>query len=54
LKKAFPGQPTASLTGDGEFIGGEWMAYLQDAKIPFIRRLRENLHVTREGYETRL
>jgi hypothetical protein len=52
LKRAFPDLQTASLTGDREFIGGERMAYLQDAKIPFILRRRENQHAAREGYET--
>ena len=39
-------------TGDREFIGDAWMAYLRQRKIPFILRLRENQHVVREGYDT--
>jgi hypothetical protein len=30
--------------GDREFIGDAWMAYLHEAKTPFILRLRENQH----------
>jgi hypothetical protein len=41
-----------SLTGDREFIGQEWMAYLAAGKIPFTLRLRENQYVSREGYAT--
>jgi hypothetical protein len=42
----------AALTGDREFIGDDWMAYLKSQQIPFVLRLRENQHVVREGYET--
>ena len=41
----------ASLMSDREFIGDAWMAYLHEAKIPFILRLRENQYVVREGFE---
>jgi hypothetical protein len=52
LRKAFPGLKIASLMGDREFIGDAWMAYLKRNKIGFILRLRENQHVTRDGFET--
>jgi len=52
LQRAFPGLKIASLMGDREFIGERWMAYLKRNKIGFILRLRENQHVTREGYDT--
>jgi hypothetical protein len=52
LRAAFPDLKIASLMGDREFIGEAWMAYLERNKIPFILRLRENQHVTRDGYET--
>ena len=52
LRAVFPDLKIASLMGDREFIGDVWMAYLHEAKIPFILRLRENQHVVREGYET--
>lgn len=52
LRKAFPDLQTARITGDREFIGARWMAYLKARKIPFILRLKENQHVVRDGYET--
>ena len=52
LQKAFPDLKIASLMGDREFIGERWMSYLKRNKITFILRLRENQHVTREGYDT--
>lgn len=52
LQRAFPGLQIASLMGDREFIGERWMAYLKRNKIGFILRLRENQHVTRDGYDT--
>jgi hypothetical protein len=52
LFETFPGLQIGSLMGDREFIGDGWMAYLKRRNIPFILRLRENQHVTRDGYET--
>lgn len=51
LRATFPDLKIASLMGDREFIGDAWMAYLSARKIPFVLRLRENLHVVREGYD---
>lgn len=51
LFEIFPDLQIASLMGDREFIGDGWMAYLARRGIPFILRLRENQHVTRDGYE---
>jgi hypothetical protein len=53
LHKVFPKLGIASLMGDREFIGDEWMAYLQHRKIPYIMRLRANQHVVRYGHKTR-
>jgi Transposase DDE domain len=50
LRQSFPELKIAALTGDREFIGEAWMAYLARRKIPFILRLRENQQVRREGY----
>lgn len=50
LHEIFPDMKIASLTGDREFIGEEWMRYLAEKKIPFALRLRENQYVTRDGY----
>jgi hypothetical protein len=52
LRGAFPDLKIAMLTGDREFIGDDWMAWLARRKIPFVLRLRENQHVRREGYAT--
>jgi hypothetical protein len=52
LSQVFPDLKIAALTGDREFIGDDWMAYLKSQQIPFVLRLRENQHVVREGYET--
>jgi hypothetical protein len=50
LQEAFLDLKIAALTGDREFIGDDWMAYLKNQQIPFILRLRENQYVIREGY----
>jgi hypothetical protein len=52
LHQVFPNLRIATLTGDREFIGDDWMAYLKSQQIPFVLRLRENQYVVREGYET--
>jgi hypothetical protein len=52
LHQMFPDLKIAALTGDREFIGDDWMAYLKSQQIPFVLRLRENQYVVREGYET--
>jgi hypothetical protein len=52
LRQTFPELKIAALTGDREFIGDAWMAYLMAEKIPFVLRLRENQYVAREGYES--
>jgi hypothetical protein len=50
LRKGFPDLKIAALMGDREFVGEAWMAYLHEARIPFILRLRANQHVVRDGY----
>jgi hypothetical protein len=50
LQTAFPGQPIASLVGDREFIGADWMSWIQVRNIPFVQRLRANMHVHNEHY----
>ena len=47
LNKAFPDQPIASLSGDREFIGEGW---LESQGIPFVLRLKENMHVWNESH----
>jgi len=50
LNKAFPDQPIASLSGDREFIGERWMSWLLKQGIPFVLRLKENMHVWNENH----
>ncbi|NCD18225.1 MAG: IS4 family transposase, partial [Actinobacteria bacterium] len=50
LVKTFPDQKIACLTGDREFIGGEWMLWLHEQQIPFVLRLRENMHIRKESH----
>lgn len=52
LAAIFPQMKVSSLTGDREFIGDAWMRTLQERKIPFVLRLRENQLVQREGFAT--
>jgi hypothetical protein len=42
---AFPDQPVASFTGDREFIGNAWIAWLQAKQIPHFLRLREDMKI---------
>jgi hypothetical protein len=37
------------LTADREFIGDEWFHYLAKKQIPFVIRIKGNIHVTRPG-----
>ncbi len=50
LNKAFPDQSIASLSGDREFIGEKWMSWLESQSIPFVLRLKENIHVWNENH----
>ena len=36
--------------GDREFIGGAWMEWLTTTGISFVLRLREDMHVFKDGY----
>lgn len=40
-----------SLIGDREFIGDNWLKFLEDKKIPFYIRIRENLTIGRSEGE---
>lgn len=45
FKETFPDQPVASFTGDREFVGNVWIAWLQTNKIPHFLRLREDMKI---------
>jgi hypothetical protein len=49
FREAFPAQKIAALTGDREFVGARWIDWLNDRKIPFALRHRENMHAVRPG-----
>ena len=49
LPRAFPVSTIRILLADREFIGAEWLKFLNDNNIPFAIRLRENLRVTDRG-----
>jgi hypothetical protein len=42
----FPVGSIRVLLGDREFVGGEWLKFLNDSNIPFAIRLRSDLRVT--------
>jgi Transposase DDE domain len=44
----FPASTIRLLLADREFIGADWMKFLNDTNIPFAIRLREDLRVTTE------
>ena len=50
LNETFPDQPIISLSGDREFIGERWMSWLESQGIPFVLRLKENMHVWNENH----
>ena len=45
----FGADKIAGLTGDREFVGGKWMAFLAKRNIPFMLRIKENFNVTWDG-----
>lgn len=50
MRRIFPDQEILRLSGDREFIGGAWIGWLQDNDIPFVLRLRDNMHVWNEKH----
>ena len=50
LNRVFPDQPIASLSGDREFIGEKWMNWLFKQGVPFVLRLKSNMHVWNENH----
>ena len=44
----FPASSIRLLLADREFIGADWLKFLNDNNIPFVIRVRENLRVTTE------
>jgi hypothetical protein len=50
MVETFPDQRIASLGADREFIGERWMRWLHEQGIPFVLRLKENMHVWNEDH----
>jgi hypothetical protein len=45
LRDCFPGQKLSCVIGDREFVGERWMSWLHAANIPFVLRVKENMHI---------
>lgn len=48
VRDVFPDQPIASVAGDREFVGHEWLGWLGENRIPFAMRHKENMYAFRE------
>lgn len=46
--RVFGASSVEALLADREFIGDEWMAYLVENNVPFVIRLREDMHIDTE------
>ena len=45
FKEAFPDQHIKEIIGDREFVGDDWLDYLNDKSISYVLRLKENWSV---------
>lgn len=45
LLSVFPDQPIGCILGDREFIGPLWLGWMHDNGLPFVMRVRDNIHV---------
>lgn len=45
LMACFPDQSLSCVIGDREFVGERWMSWLYAANIPFVLRIKENMHI---------
>ena len=43
--RVFGASSIKALLADREFIGDEWLSYLVESNIPFVIRLREDMHM---------
>ena len=46
--RVFGASSIQALLADREFVGADWMQYLIENNIPFVIRLRENMHIETE------
>jgi len=53
--RVFGSSSIEALLADREFIGGEWLDFLSENNVPFVVRLRENMHIhTEDGRRLQL
>ena len=45
LLSVFPGQAVGCVLGDREFIGPLWLGWMHEHGLPFVMRVRDNIHV---------
>lgn len=45
LLSVFPGQSIGCILGDREFIGPQWLGWMYEKNLPFVMRVRDNIHV---------
>lgn len=45
LLSVFPDQSVGCILGDREFIGPLWLGWMHEQGLPFVMRVRENIHV---------
>lgn len=45
LLSIFPGQRIGCILGDREFIGPVWLGWMHEQNLPFVMRVRENIHI---------
>jgi hypothetical protein len=50
MLRIFPDQEILRIFADREFIGNRWIGWLQENRIPFVLRLKDNMHVWNEGH----
>ena len=46
--RVFGASSIKALLADREFIGDEWLSYLVESNVPFVIRLREDMHIETE------
>jgi len=49
LLSALPAKRVKALLGDREFIGEEWFKAMQERNMPFVMRLKDNMHITMQN-----
>ena len=50
MRKIFPDQSILRITGDREFIGNAWIGWLAENGVPFVLRLKDNMHIWNEDH----